>query len=305
MQKLFNATKKLIPFLITLTILFILLKKISPVEIFLLLKKSQFSIITLALSIFLFNLFFSILRWSYLLSLIGYKIRLKKLSFLFLAGVPIAKILPSNSGEFIRAFYLKDDVPANKNASIILIEAMLDFLILSVLALVGGIFLKIKIAIIASSIVILSMIALSFLAIKFQNKKICQNKILKILEPANLILKQPKKLIKITLITLLLWFLIIIVIKLLFTALGVDIPLLLVITIQPIVIFIGLLPITFSGIGVRESAMLIFYSELTSKTIILSVGILYSFFAAIVLPLLCFPFMYKVFKNKKLWKKNI
>jgi uncharacterized membrane protein YbhN (UPF0104 family) len=70
-------------------------------------------------------------------------------------------------------------------------------------------------------------------------------------------------------------------------------------SIQPIVNFICLLPITIAGIGTRESAMLFFYNGLAENSQILSVALLYSFIVSIVIPLACLPFTRKYLKLKK------
>lgn len=71
-----------------------------------------------------------------------------------------------------------------------------------------------------------------------------------------------------------------------------------IISIQPIVILIGILPITVSGVGTREGLMILLYGGLAPKATILSVALAYSVLSVIVLPIIGLPFMYILLKNK-------
>ncbi len=84
----------------------------------------------------------------------------------------------------------------------------------------------------------------------------------------------------------------------LFRAFGdTSISLLDVMTIQPIVTFVSLIPISLWGIGVRESTMVFLYGNSAAAPVILSVGFTYSIVGSLILPLICIPFTYSVIRE--------
>ena len=118
-----------------------------------------------------------------------------------------------------------------------------------------------------------------------------------------IIINNPKLFIISMLCSITPWLIIIICVKIFFLAFATDLPLLTILVTQPIAIFLGLIPITFSGVGVRESAMLYLYSSIAKESVILAVGLTYSIVAVIFLPLICLPFLIKILKTKITYAK--
>jgi len=113
------------------------------------------------------------------------------------------------------------------------------------------------------------------------------------------LLKNPRSFLLIGFYSLLAWLVVLICFKIFFYAYGADISFLYLVSAQPIIIFLGLLPVTVSGIGIRESAMLYFYHDIVSNSAILVAGLSYSFLAAVFLPILCLPFSMSQFHKIK------
>ena len=93
---------------------------------------------------------------------------------------------------------------------------------------------------------------------------------------------------------LILWLLPIFAAKILFLALGANVPLFYIAAAFPLAIFIGLIPITIAGMGTRDSAIIYFFSFWVSSSICLGVGLLYTLFAYWFLALLGLPIMKKL-----------
>ena len=85
--------------------------------------------------------------------------------------------------------------------------------------------------------------------------------------------------------------------KMLFLALGVNIPIIYIFAAFPLSIFIGLIPITLAGMGTRDSAIIYFFAHLANPSICLAMGLLYSFFGYFLLALFGLPFMKKMLRN--------
>jgi len=57
-----------------------------------------------------------------------------------------------------------------------------------------------------------------------------------------------------------------------------EVPLIYVIAAFPVAIFVGLLPISISGLGTRDTAIVFLFSRYASPEVCISVGLLYVFF---------------------------
>ncbi|MGC9329636.1 MAG: lysylphosphatidylglycerol synthase transmembrane domain-containing protein, partial [Candidatus Hinthialibacter sp.] len=70
-----------------------------------------------------------------------------------------------------------------------------------------------------------------------------------------------------------------------------DVPIFYIAAALPIAIFIGLIPVTISGMGTRDSAMIFLFQQYAPYETNLAVGILYSIFGYWLLAVLGIPFM--------------
>lgn len=93
------------------------------------------------------------------------------------------------------------------------------------------------------------------------------------------------------LLTALNWFASMVQTKLLFGGVGAVVPLGFTVAALPVVLFVGLLPITFAGMGTRDSAMLVMFFAYATQAQILAVGLLYTFFGYWLLALVGIPFV--------------
>ena len=107
----------------------------------------------------------------------------------------------------------------------------------------------------------------------------------------------PKKILPILFYSIILWSIIMLEIKILFLALGTNLPIIYIFAAFPLSIFIGLIPITLAGMGTRDSAIIYFFAHLASPSICLVIGLLYSFFGYFLLALFGLPFMKKCLKT--------
>ena len=287
--------KYLFSALMSLTVLIFLIIKFDVRELQIIFQNSNIAILIVATIIFFIATpSLSALRWKTILKTMNCKINFYEAIKLYLASLPLAKITPANSGDFIRAYYLRKKLTPNLNIGVIILERMMDFFILAIFALFFGIITNNQTAVIIGILFIITILCFLFFG-----KKINITKIKKITHAFEIILADSKTIIIAMGYTILLWFVIIIYIKLIFIAMGNNISFWSILTIQPIVIFFSLVPFTVSGIGVRESAMVFFYSGLASDQIIFLTGLTYSLFGGICLPIIGIPFLYNQFKFAK------
>ena len=223
--------------------------------------------------------------------------------FLIVVGIwPLATISPSKSGDLLRAYSLKNEIPASKVAGSVLTERALDVFSLAMFSLLGSIiFRNLKILLIA--IIILAAIILVFivinLGIQFSIKKSWQEKLDNIFLSLRTLAQDKKSFALIISLTFGKWFVSILQTKLFFQSIDVQVPLLFTATAMPIAIFVGLIPITLSGMGTRDSAIVFFFSDYASSSQSLAVGILYSFFGYWLLSIIGLPFMQKALGHRR------
>jgi len=243
----------------------------------------------------------STLRWQNTLRILDYRLHFSFLYRIYLATLPLAKVTPANSGDFMKAYYMKEEVPPSLNAGGILMERMLDIMVLSLAALISGIYVG-SAESIAVGIGVFILLALMFLFARYyrtdsENKWLARIK--KLFTVFRICTRHPGLFLRTVFYSVLLWASILLLIKLLFLSFGADISYVRVVALQPVSIFIGLLPITLSGIGTREAAMLYLYQGIAANPIIVATGIYYSFFGSVLFPLIGLPLLYKLNQKPK------
>jgi uncharacterized protein (TIRG00374 family) len=67
-------------------------------------------------------------RWQIILETIGYNFQYKECFNLIMAAFPLTSITPSKSGDVIKAYYLKDKIPASKTAGSVINRKDIDLM---------------------------------------------------------------------------------------------------------------------------------------------------------------------------------
>lgn len=294
-----RAIRTILLILVALLILGFLFSKIEPREIYSAFLKSDKVMLALA-HVFLAAVILILAgRWAMVLKLLGYTGPFKNLLFVYLAAVPVAKMLPANSGDLVKAYYLKDEVVFSKSAGGVLLEYFLDIFALLVLVVFGSLasgekwFLYFGLfGIFALAAIFIFLKKFSFRAGGRYRDKL--NSFFYIFK----IFMRSREAIIILAFTFISWLAMLIYVKMLFAAFGFDIAFLSITAFQPLVTLVSLIPITLSGVGTREAAMVYFYGTLVPSPVILAVSFVYSFSLAVLLPALCLPLTLKVIKKK-------
>ncbi|MBD3311250.1 MAG: flippase-like domain-containing protein [Candidatus Magasanikbacteria bacterium] len=299
-----------IPFLITGLIIYLLFSNFDIGQTVRIIQTgSKFFLFLSIFFIFLTTLVLA-LRWKIMLGLCGHKDSYNNILKKYLASVPFSKTTPSNSGDFIRAVYTKNKIGLTKGSGIVFMENLLDIYVLTFFALFGSLIKgMLGIFLIIFFIVVLSFFLLFILNKINLSKLRLNNKFKQKIQSFFSIFREFKKnsisfFLKILILTSSAWILVIGSFVCLFIAFGIDVPFFEVVFLQPIIIFLGLLPITVSGVGIRESAIIFFYAGYGSAASLMAVGLSYSCFSAIILPLLYLPFSYQIIKKKLFYARK-
>jgi uncharacterized protein (TIRG00374 family) len=238
-------------------------------------------------------------RWQTILETMGYNFRYKECFNLIMAALPLTSITPSKSGDIVKAYYLKDKIPASKTVGSVITERVFDILTLVLFSLIGMTFCKkYELAFIAL-IILICIIAILLLAragfnFRLPVKSSRNEKIQNLILSTKLLMNDKKVFSTIMLYSFSSWFLGVVQTLMFFYALGIKVPLLFTMANIPIAIFIGMIPVTLGGMGTRDAAIIILFSEYATPTELLGVGILFSVFRYWLISLIGIPFMWRM-----------
>ena len=255
----------------------------------------------LSIALFLSLLVIAIIakRWQVLLKAMGYNLQYKECFNLIMGALPLTSITPSKSGDVIKAYYLKDKIPASKTIGTVITEKTFDVFSLVLFSLVGAIFCKKYDLVGVMSFIIIGLIIALFIVHRGFNlpiKESWNEKLQNIAFSMKIVINSKKALLIVLLYSFSIWFLSIMQTLIFFYALGIEIPLLFTMANIPIAIFIGLIPVTLGGMGTRDAAIIFLFSDFATPSQLLGVGILFSIFRYWLLSLLGIPFMKKMLK---------
>lgn len=207
-------------------------------------------------------------KWRQILKDIGCEISLKEAITIFWGTIPISQFLPLRSGELLKAVYLKrkKNFSLQKGTSSLILDNTIDLTILLSISTISLIFFEIYLPISVYQWIFF-MGAIIFILFIISRK--VPHDIFHALKVVKI-----KKVVLLGFYSLLSWGMAFIGDYLLFKSLGIEIPFYSVFAIMPIILLIGFIPITISGLGTREAAIIFFFSKYASTEALLSVGIL-------------------------------
>ncbi len=226
---------------------------------------------------------FKILRWKYVLDASNYHIPFGEMARIFMIGFFFGEITPSKLGNIVKFHYLRKyhGIPASTGISLSLIDRIFDGIVLVAFAFLGLILLTNSISSLFGSILFLVLVVVMVFLIfnerifkaisRFGLRRIKPMKRLlglagdvqieqttdKLYEPFRNT-KQPKPFFLTTLFSILTWAAIGFQLYLILLAMGYSIDVYTALVLTGASSFLGLLPVTFSGLGVREGSLAVF-----------------------------------------------
>ena len=240
------------------------------------------------------------MRWKTLLSKYNFDSTFKECLYASLHSFLINLFAPAKSGDFIKVLSMKKIKDKSKMFSIIISERIGDIIVLSGLIFLTNIY-YFKIWELGFGMFIL--LTIFFIIYIIQHIKFRFNNI-KLLEIQEIIFKgidawrqTPFKLLHVSSFSLINWILAGLQVWLFFLGFGIDIYYLTVISIFPITVLISIIPLTPSGVGVREASFMFFFSNYASYEICLLVSLLYFVSSTALNSIIGSFFIKHLFKN--------
>lgn len=248
--------------------------------------------IVFSLSMLMFVPQFLVMAWRWqLIVRENCKISLWNALWLLLAGNTLNMVLPSKLGDFAKTLYHKNNngIELKKGIFLTIIEKCLDIGGISLVLLGGAIFIKNKdhmvvLSIAFSAAILLAVILLFTLDIRtLRLERLIPNirlreKALDFMEKWEEALTSQKassaKMMQLAALSIFLWCLHIGQVYLFFLALGSTISPAIVFALAPVSILIGLIPVSFGGIGTRDAALIYIFSPYEKAPLMASVGVL-------------------------------
>ncbi|MBL7197808.1 MAG: flippase-like domain-containing protein [Candidatus Omnitrophica bacterium] len=283
---------------VTFIIFILLFRNIPFAKVFNSIENADFRIISFVLLISIFNGFFvSSFRWKLILNKMGCDISWKESMFIKVGSDPIISSIPFKAGEISRVAYLRrrKNIPVNKAILSIFIEYILNISVLLFFIVSGSIAWLFQ----GNGLPLTAQVFPFFGFLKgkgfLSDNKWVSN--LKECFKSHSVRQRIFLNKKILFYTFLLGFLELSCIYLIARGINIDIPLFSLLIYMPLVIFASGIPITFLGLGIRESFMVFLFVKYASCEKILALGILYSF-AEHILPMLIGLSLTPLFVNK-------
>lgn len=302
----FKKIRSVSIFIIPVIIFIILFSKIEIFEFVKVVKGINIFFFIIGIFICLFAGFFIVpLQWLRILLPLGYSFSLEEAIFIKFGSYPIKAISPLKTGDLIRAVYLKKQkgIPFSMGAISLYFNFILNLLVLIILMSSGYLFFNrnlFHIVLFYSGLLLLFTCVIIFFGIIERFIIYVARKVnLRFYNSIELLFNFFKKftLKDISVLffySIALWACELFVFFILFKATGLNIPFRAIMVFVPLTILISNLPVSFSGLGTREAAILFWFSGFGAKERLLSVGILVSF-VNIFLPLIISLFFIKDF----------
>ena len=239
-------------------------------------------------------------RWYYVLRAAGFSIPFKRILVIATGSLPFI-VIPGRLGDFIRSYPLRNEVPINRTIATIILEKIIDVCSLLVYASIGLFFLGYYLGSAATLLIAVAAIPGLIIFKKLKIARPTKNKIIeKIYDAAEILdrVHERKGLLGMSaLCSIMNMGLSMLEFYWLMLAVHASLPITVIFAFLPFSLFVGLIPLTLAGTGIREAAMIYFFKFYALPGELLSAGIFYTLQGYWIAAILGLPFLYFFFKT--------
>ncbi|UUX91327.1 lysylphosphatidylglycerol synthase transmembrane domain-containing protein [Methanoplanus endosymbiosus] len=238
--------------------------------------------LTIALIIYFVCLFFKILKWKWITNIIAPQFSFFSASVSYLTGFAFSTVTPAKMGDILRIFYVKQEgVEYGDALSALVMDRIIDILMLFIIGITALISFSqfygiqiIPIEVVASVLLIIILFvlmissrkSLRLLLIPVYNllipekwKNCALEQFSHYFNGINRLISSPGKMSKAIGSGLVSWILPFFYSYFLALSIGVELPFIFFVVVIPIIAVIELLPLSVSGIGTRDLALIFFF----------------------------------------------
>ncbi len=230
----------------------------------------------------------------------GFEISARRAFQLTMGAWPVSAISPSKSGDVVKAYYLRQQVPVIATLGALLAERAIDMAVLSAMALVGSLLLRQQVILLLSILLLGGMTGFFLLApwlSRLPLKPTWKQRLHLLLASTHALWRSPALFAATVAATLVNWSLTILIMVVLFDGVGAQVPALNVAAGMPPAAIAGLAPFAIGGMGTRDSALILLFDGYANAAQSLSVGILYALFLRWLLSLAGIPFLQRLLRE--------
>ncbi|MCX6814191.1 MAG: lysylphosphatidylglycerol synthase transmembrane domain-containing protein [Candidatus Aenigmarchaeota archaeon] len=260
-------------------------------------------------------------KWEVLVHLYDRSYPLKDSAKAWTMGFSLSLVTPGRLGDLSRAYYVKDRIGMGKGLTTVIIDRVIDIAILFSLAILGflsfvtffteysNLFLTVSVlfVIFILAVVVFTKKKLMKMIFKPVFYKIAPKKHRSTIKMTfdefytglDSVKKGKRNVILSIMIGVLVWIISIIQYYLLAMAISLSVPFLFLLSIMPIISLLDMLPISFSGIGTRDAAMILFFSFISiGKEYAISLSLLILLFGYFMIGLVGAAFLLRGGRSK-------
>lgn len=255
----------------------------------------------LGVSIFIFYPIIVAFRWKTILYYHSFSSEINECLQASFHSFSLNLFAPAKSGDFIKVLSMKNIENKSKLFSIIISERLGDLIVLSGLIVICNIFnfklWEFYFGILMLFSIFFVIFVSGYIKFKFKN-----DKLLKIQETIFYGLdawkSMPFKMVHVSSFSLINWMFGALQVWLFFISLDINISYFIVLSIFPITVLVSIIPITPAGIGLRETAFVVFFSNYANPETCILAGILYFISSTILNSFLGSFYIKYLFKNE-------
>jgi uncharacterized membrane protein YbhN (UPF0104 family) len=250
--------------LVTFVIVWLLIRHMSGVDAFAgAVAGARWGLVLAAVGVFAFDVVLSIVRWQLILHAMSRRVSFLRCAHAVLATWPLAVIIPARAGDVLRAGAIRDEVPFLEGAGSVVAEKVLDIQSLCLLSIVGtllhGLYAWTAVAagVLVAEWVVIALLLRRGAAIEGTPFARFAPKVNRLLVALRALFRSPWHLAGVIGSSLAAWTFASIIVHLLLLATGSDLSFGVTMSLWPLAIFAGMVPITVAGMGTRDAAFLI------------------------------------------------
>ena len=251
------------------------------------LQKAQWQWLWAPALLVCFNMGLAAFRWAAIVKTAGYTMLWREGMYAILATWPLALLTPGRASDLLRPYIVRHRFPMAEGMSSVVVEKMIDVQSLCILVLVGSVwhglwswFAFALVGLICAWGGVALLLYTSLL--EWIKARPYLNKFSKLFDQFFSIFEhfraQPLRFVYVCSLSLLAWCVALLIIWSLLHIFGAPLPVSHVVSLWPIALFIGQLPITFAGMGTRDASFLALIM-LTSPQNVPQAGILSATFS--------------------------
>lgn len=247
--------------LVTAAVMWVLVHHLAGVDAFSnAVAGARWSLVFWATAVFGVNLVLAILRWQLILRAMSYPIGFLRCAHAVIAVWPLAVVIPARAGDVFRAGAIRDKVPFFEGAGSVVAEKAFDVQSLCILSIVGtlahGFYLWTAVAagvLVAEWLVLYVLIRHREAALRTRLLKRFAGKANQLLAALEALFRSPIHLVGVLAASLGAWTMSSFVVHLLLGATGANVGYGVTLSLWPIAVFAGMLPVTVAGMGTRDA----------------------------------------------------